>query len=265
MNEIPSEYDEQFERQVERLVREELRAGRTADNAPPSDAAAHEFLAEARDAARLQARVDDSLRRLFPRREAPGELLAALRGGAGPAIAGRVADDAMQIGREPIARLGAAAAVLLIAGFAWHWFAGGRPSDEPYFAPTPLTTLYRQEIDAGFEPYYECHDPERFAAAFQKQLGLPLQLAAMPAGTRMLGLSYSGGLSRQTTSMLCEVDGREVIVFVDLVGRDQPQMADDDGSLRVFRAVRDGLVFYEVTPLVEPRVTEYLQLASAAG
>jgi hypothetical protein len=62
--------------------------------------------------------------------------------------------------------------------------------------------------------------------------------------------------------MLCETDGRPVMVFVDRADKDQP-IADksSDPQLRVFREERDGLVFYEVTPLDRPTMTQYLWVA----
>jgi hypothetical protein len=71
----------------------------------------------------------------------------------------------------------------------------------------------------------------------------------------MLGLSYPGGLSRDTTAMLCKVDGKPVMVFVDRPSKDQPLAVEHaDAKTHVFRQERDGLVFYEVTPLDGPKV-----------
>ena len=82
----------------------------------------------------------------------------------------------------------------------------------------------------------------------------------------MLGLSYVGGLSPDTTAMLGQVDGKRVMVFVDRAGADRPEaIVSSDGKLRVFRQARDELVFYEVTPLERPRMIEFLAPASAEG
>ena len=75
----------------------------------------------------------------------------------------------------------------------------------------------------------------------------------------MLGLSYAGGLSRDTTAMLCRVDGQPVMVFVDRLANDLPlAWANDKSGVHVHRVVRDGLVFYEVTPYESDRVIDYL-------
>ena len=78
----------------------------------------------------------------------------------------------------------------------------------------------------------------------------------------MKGLSYPGGLSRETTAMLCDVERR------NRDGVCRPAETRISSSLQrtailsvnVFRTERDGLVFYEVTPLDKPTMTEYLQV-----
>ena len=80
----------------------------------------------------------------------------------------------------------------------------------------------------------------------------------MPPGSRMLGLSYAGGLSRDTTAMLCDVDAQPVMVFVDRIAADRPDLVQSDEDVHVFRSKRHGLVFYEVTPFQHARVVEYL-------
>jgi hypothetical protein len=122
-----------------------------------------------------------------------------------------------------------------------------------------VAEVYRETVANGFDPYYECRDDERFAATFEQRQGIVLHLAAMPAGKGMLGLSYPGGLSRDTTAMLCRVDDQPVMVFVDRVENDQEDAGENsDASLRVQREVRDGLVFYEVAPQGTASVLEYL-------
>ncbi|MCA9102165.1 MAG: zf-HC2 domain-containing protein [Planctomycetales bacterium] len=141
-------------------------------------------------------------------------------------------------------------------------FVGG-PEPAPFFQIQPLAKLYKEAVAQGFEPYYECHDDERFAATFLRRQRQPLRLLPMPQGTRMLGLSYPGGLSRDTTAVLCRVDDAEVVVFIDRLDRDDPRVAEnDDPRLNVFRQERFGLVFYEVTPLDEPRMIYHFAVAA---
>jgi hypothetical protein len=152
----------------------------------------------------------------------------------------------------------AVAAALVISTMAALLWSQPKSSG-PAFAAEPLAAIYEDAVDCGFEPTYECREADRFAATFQQRQGIPLQLAAMPTGMRMLGLSYVHGLSRKTTAMLCYVDGKPVVVFVDRVENDRPVIAETPADgLNIFRDERDGLVFYEVTPFDKPRVTSLL-------
>lgn len=221
---------------------------------PERDAAVEKLRAEGLgDAVERHDVVEAALRRRFPVVVAPE----------------RQVDDlvsAVELGPSKVKwRLwgiaGAAAAALLIA---LAWGQRGPRNVAPFFEPTPLVALYQEAVDQGFEPYYECEEPERFAAVFAKRQGLPLELELMPPGSRMLGLSYPGGLSRDTTAMLCEVDGEPVMVFVDRLDADRQAAAitAEGGGLRVFRSELSGLVLYEVTPLDKPRAASYLAAES---
>jgi hypothetical protein len=155
------------------------------------------------------------------------------------------------------------AAVVGVAA-ALAWVIAGRifvlePLREPAFFPQPLMALYQQAVGNGFEPYYECREDDRFRDVFLRRQGQALTLATLPDRSAMLGLSYPGGMSRNTTAMLCRVDDQPVMVFVDRVGNDFPDAGRGvDARLHVFRQQRDGLVFYEVTPFDAPRMIDYL-------
>lgn len=202
----------------------------------------------------LQGEIDDGLRRLFavetPSRDVILDVIAE-------------SDDVVPLPtkRPRKARLfGVAAAVaaslLIVLSLSSLW--PGARHEAPYAAARPLVDLYRNAVDSGFEPSYECHEPERFADTFQRRQGQALKLLPMPAGSRMLGLAYTGGLSRETTAMMSYVDDQPVMVFVDKAQNDLHDVAAADGKLNVFRAERDGLVFYEVTPLGESKMTPLL-------
>lgn len=156
--------------------------------------------------------------------------------------------------------------IAIAAGMAWCavvWQLGYFRPDQPHFEPQPLVKLYAETLQAGFQPYYECHDAARFADTFKVRLGKPLQLAALPDGSHMLGLSYVGGLSRETTAMLCLVANSPVMVFVDRAGRDSAIATQGQNSeLHVFRTVKYGLVFYEVSPLAQAQMMQYLVAAN---
>lgn len=209
----------------------------------------------------LQARIDSSLARVF-RIEAP----------AADRVAAMLTAASRNEPRAPASsvRLGWAAAIL-IAAAGIGWLIGANPftrsgKDDRFFAARPLTELYQESVANGFEPGYQCEDADRFAAAFERRQGVPLKLLRLPVGMKMLGLAYIGGLSPDTTAMLAQVDGQQVMVFVDRADVDQPDVTSQgDDRLHVFRQDRDGLVFYEVTPLGRPRMIEFLAPVSAEG
>jgi hypothetical protein len=229
--------------------------------------------------AELQSRIDGALGRLFhvetPSREAVAAALAsALNPSQSTAHAADVAplpatrshaSLPAQRSQTPTGRpyriALAAAALAAAAAIGWLLTApwGGAGREQPLFAARPLVEIYRDAVAHGFEPTYECKEPERFASTFNDRQRVPLRLLTPPAGTRMLGLAYVGGLSRQTTAMLCLVDGKQVMVFVDRAEADKRIAQDNsDGKLHVFREERNGLVYYEVTPFEESRVIELL-------
>ena len=205
---------------------------------------------------RMQSDVDDSLRRQFqPPAPLEEPLLEVSRlsqiNGVRPRLSGR----------RRIRWVAALVTVALVAWgvVAWQLQFGGAPWDEPYFESRPLVEIYYEAIDRGFKPYYECHDEERFAYTFELRQGRRLRLTQLPEGRQMLGLSYSGGLSRDTTAMLCIVDELPVVVFVDRADVDQSQSFDEMQSrVNVFRREYAGLVLYEVTPHPEQRILDHL-------
>jgi hypothetical protein len=238
------------------------------------------------DAARLReveldARIEASLERMFAVAEPTDDHISSLFARDPSAVstlpAHPASSDASVVATQPtscgelqgslsyrVPRLAWTAAVLAasigLVAVAW-WIGVAGEHAEPYFEPTPVAQLYRETVKDGFEPYYECREADRFATTFLRRQGKPLQLLPLPSGSRMLGLSYPGGLSRDTTAMLCIVDDRPVMVFVDRLARDLSLARENsDPSISIFREARDGLVFYEVTPLGVARVTEYLSL-----
>ena len=128
------------------------------------------------------------------------------------------------------------------------------------FQQRPLAQLYDESVDRGFQPYYECEDLDRFAQVFAKRQGVELSLSTMPVEKRMLGLSYLGGFTSDSTAVLCEVGQAKVIVFVDRLEHDNEANAyrkQPGSTLNIFRVVRRDLVFYEVTPLNSGEMIEH--------
>ena len=168
----------------------------------------------------------------------------------------------VEVARRNWLQLAVVASLMCVLGTV-AWVLSVDASSAPVFAARPLTSVYAETVSRGFRPYYNCEDPTRFRDAFAHALKQPLALAQMPAGTKMLGLSRLGGVSRKTMAMLGEVDGSRVIVFVDNVeaGGLAAAVKPDPrhGQLNTFVREIDGLVFCEVTPLSEPRLIEHFQ------
>ncbi len=211
----------------------------------------------------LQAKIDDATRRLFQPGDPEERRIQEAAGPPHTRACGVQVDTVRdKRRRKAVVRvLVASITAVIVWGMAW-WFSDDRP--EPFFEPRPLVTIYRETVKNGFRPYYYCRDEERFAETFRKRQQIPLVLAKLPEGSRMLGLSYPGGLSRNTTAVLCDVDGKKVLVFVDRLSEDTPiARQGEDATLNVIRAELDGLVVYEVTPLDRAVISKHLVLAGA--
>lgn len=144
--------------------------------------------------------------------------------------------------------------------FVWQLVPRGKK--QAPFEPQPLAMLYDQAVQSGFEPYWEC-PPERFTATFQQRQQAPLQMAEMPEDRRMLGLAYPGGLSRDTTAILCRVDDQPVMVFVDRLANDRTVSEDDRWpEVHIHRKMLGPLVLYEVSEFDQPQMLNFLTLAS---
>jgi anti-sigma factor RsiW len=168
--------------------------------------------------------------------------------------------DSESVSRRRFA-IAALAASLLAMTTGGMWLMN-RDSNDPFFASRSVAALYQETVNAGFRPYYNCVDDEqRFAETFKNRQGKALALTEMPGGTRMLGLSYPGGISRNTTAMLGMVDDHKVIVFVDQAGAGKVDTSTpESANLNVFVVERDGLVFAEVTPLNSATLIQYFEV-----
>jgi hypothetical protein len=213
----------------------------------------------------LQKQMDASLERLFPVERISDAQLAELQEDdvtpAQPSAAGslRTAQVERSIQSSKWIKVAVAGIAAMVAWIMVVWFWGNGTGKAPFFQPRPVALVYQEVLDNGFEPYYECHEEDRFAETFSHRQGQALRLTELPEGSRMLGLSYEGGISRDTTSMLCRVDGKPVMVFVDRLENDIPNASQNDQpDLHVYREARDGLVFYEVTPFGSARLIKHL-------
>ncbi len=161
--------------------------------------------------------------------------------------------------RRAVAALAIAATAATIAFFYWPQLGL-----EPSFQQQPLEEIYADAIRRGFTPYYDCGEDARFRSTFLHRHGVALQLATLPDDIQMLGVSYPGGITRQTTAILFVVEKRPVMVFVDIASSQPPPSAAADATpplsdpVHVYRTEKSGLAFYEVTPLDQARATPLL-------
>lgn len=263
MTERRPEFDSDFDAELEKYIDQEM-----------TDQQLQDFVEgrkqkQLRAEMELQERIDESLARVF--RFAPADSAEvpaappepvtrphAEIASASPSKADAAARDDR---RAWWTRAAILAATLAAISLFFVWQRQSRRSQQVAFEPRRLVEIYESMVERGFQPFYRCDDMQRFAATFEQRLGVALTLLPMPNDRMMLGLSYPGGLSRQTTAMLCEVNGEPVVVFVDRAtkGLAQAEQAADT-ELHVFSENQFGLVFYEVTLLDQPTMIEYFAL-----
>jgi hypothetical protein len=210
----------------------------------------------------VQQRIDDSLRRMMSFEDLDHEDIVQrfLRKDLIGVDAKDQAAKPTALSRRSLTQIAVAAAVLLVTSLG-IWFYSGTGGIEPIFKARALASLYVEKVDSGFRPYYYCEDDARFAEVFDTKLGQALALADMPSGREMIGISYLGGISRNTVAMLCIVDEQKVLVFVDRAGESgfEISIADSGDGLNVFVEEKNGLVFCEVTPLDSAQVIEHFR------
>ena len=162
----------------------------------------------------LQKHIDETMRRSFASVALPESMLTARAGKR----AGRANGQTLATRRITLAAA-AAAAVLVWGVLGWQHFSSSSKTQR-YNPNLPLATIYEEQVAGGFRPKWVCDDDREFAATFLTRQGQALLLATMPKGSKMVGLTYCGGISRYTTTMLARVGDAPVMVFVDRLSAD---------------------------------------------
>ncbi|MCC6512084.1 MAG: hypothetical protein IT423_23505 [Pirellulaceae bacterium] len=143
--------------------------------------------------------------------------------------------------------MGALAAMVLVALAVPRLMP--QPDQQIVFHRRPLTSVYSDLVARGFQPYYVCDDQQRFQETMQHRHGQTLALN--DRGDRlMLGLSYPGGWTSETTAILFRHQGEPVVIFVD----SQPFVNDEPatvGKLKIRLKQLAGVYMVEVSPLSE--------------
>ncbi|MEM6689846.1 MAG: hypothetical protein AAF664_10490 [Planctomycetota bacterium] len=218
----------------------------------------------------LQTRIDGSIKRQFqPPSEPDLSFLKEFRSEAKTEslfkeerVAAVTSDRARsEWSRTRLVLIAVAACLAWLIVGSQFYFGQRQKNQAVAFKPQPLTLAYRKCVQDGFKPYWICEDEAIFASTFRVRQGMAMNLIDLPDQYRMVGLSYLAGISRNSTSLLAEADGVPVVVFVDRLERDwhPPTGRFEDEGLSVSRSERDGLVFYEVSPLDEAVISPYLR------
>ncbi len=161
--------------------------------------------------------------------------------------------------RIAVRRLAVAAALAAGVFGAWQIFSVLRPNSGGYtpMAWRSLETVYRDEIESGFEPSWVCENDEEFRQSFLKRHGQPLLLAQLPDQMSALGLAYCNSITPKTTYLLATVENEPVIVFVDRGDRDAGQTLSPGSDLHLYSRHVGSLVLYELSPLDQPRLLDH--------
>jgi len=210
----------------------------------------------------IQRAIDQSLHRSFSPPSPPKALLELLKD---PSSKDSLLPEKTTILRDqkPTKRSVRTVLMVLAAVVAWV-IVGWRYLDvmdqADGYRELALAEIYENRIESGFKPKWVCEDDREFAKTFFDRNGQAILLQAIPEGTEMVGLAYLAGVGPKTTTLMARVDGHPVMVFVDRAEEDaSPDKPGWLSGLTLFREQRDGLVFYELTPLDRPRVIEWLQ------
>ena len=114
-----------------------------------------------------------------------------------PDAAGPARSPATGGWRLAVKRLAVAAALTGGVFGAWQIYSVLRPDSGGYqpMAWRNLETVYRDEIESGFEPSWVCENDEEFRQSFSKSHGQPLLLAQLPDRVSALGLAYCNSIT----------------------------------------------------------------------
>lgn len=167
----------------------------------------------------------------------------------------------------PVRRwLSIAALVAITAIGAWlgisQWISRG-----PDVLIVTAPEVYETQLARGFVPEWVCDDDAEFARSVKDRLGqaLLVSVAAITGkpDVEVVGWAYPATgyegkeivLSKDTMILLARVQREPVVVLVDRLRNDRPDLVSQSREgARVFRSEVGDLVLYEVTPRAEPGV-----------
>lgn len=207
---------------------------------------------EARAEMELQARIDESLKRLFTPPDAKSLDLDRPN-----VVENRPANRWLRLRAVAIV---AAMLLLVVGGWGlWAMLNPTVPEFKPRFPKLTLTQAYQNAADNNFREDWACEDEKEFACTFDYRLGKGMALAQAPASVEVLGLSYANTITQKSILLHAKVNGRGIIVFVDRASADKGQNVDPASGLKLYKRKLDRLMLYEVSPLDKPYVLELLK------
>lgn len=167
--------------------------------------------------------------------------------------------------RLPARLIGGIAALLVVStlGAVWWWNTTTRIVLPPIALLQPAD-IWQRELNDRFIPDWVCEDDEQMLSFTEGRFNEGLLFARVD-NIEFMGWSYATNLlSGNSASMLARVDGEQVLVLVDKIGKDRPLHTPDDRfpALKMFRREVGGFVLYELTPLDAPAI---LDLAYSTG
>lgn len=167
--------------------------------------------------------------------------------------------------RLPVRLIGGIAAALVVStlGAVWWWNTTTRVVLPPIALLQPAD-IWQRELNDRFIPDWVCEDDEQMLSFTEGRFNEGLLFARVD-NIELMGWSYATNLmSGNSASMLAKVDGEQVLVLVDKIGRDRELDAPGDRfpALKMFRREVGGFVLYELTPREAPAI---LDLAYSTG
>jgi anti-sigma factor RsiW len=222
----------------------------------------------------LQRRIDVSLRELYavPASSQPVRLDAAAETATAVQVATLVEPESeLHAAPRPLIRhsptlrlamISAVAAAIGIVGAVWLSGIMAGDSTTRFSRPELMAMDYREQVQLGFVPSEVCTTNEAFAEWTAKRFGQPMQPSGLPASTTLAGWSYSKSLGGYVGMLLARVNGREVLVFMDVPtgseagGKSDQRVAGRISGLRTFERHLGKVRLIEVTPLDQPMIVD---------
>lgn len=207
-----------------------------------------------------QRSIDESLARLFERDDPvplPAGAVASTLGESPLRLVGDPAGPAVEAAPRRRPRVWWAAAAMLAAACVGLYVTGAIDIARLFDARNSVIgpeVVYERKVRTGFLPDWVCENDEQFIQVTRDMWGESF-LVSSTDDVKIVGWSYyEPVLSAQTAILLATVNNKQVIVAIDRKDNDRSVTLPSSSGLKKYRKVVGNLVFYEISPLDEPRV-----------